>query len=92
MGEVGSNQASSYLARGNDQLREIVEDREGQAVLAACALGFGLGVAIGYAMGGPSEKERSRWTDRITAEGLGRKLLERVDQLLPESVTSRLHR
>ena len=87
-----SNESPSYLARGNEQLREIVEDREGQTVLLACAVGFGIGVAIGYALGGPSERERGRWSDRITAEGLGRKLLDRIDQFLPEAVASRLHR
>jgi hypothetical protein len=80
------------LARGNEQLREMVEDREGRTVLAACALGFGIGVAIGYALGAPSERVRGRWSDRITTEGLGKKILERLDQLLPEAVTSRLHR
>jgi hypothetical protein len=80
-----------YLQRGNEQFQGLVRDHEGQAVLAALALGFGIGLAIGYAIGGPSENESSRWHDRVTAEGIGRKLLQRIDQVLPEAITSRLH-
>lgn len=78
----------SFLARGNEQLRDLVEDHEGQTVLAALALGFGIGIVIGYSLGGgPEPKER--WTDRIAAEGVGRRLLARIDSLLPESISSK---
>jgi hypothetical protein len=82
------DQQQSYLERGNQQFREMVADHEGQAVFVALALGFGIGLALGYGMGGSRQEER--WTDRIAAEGLGRRLLERVESLLPEAVTSRL--
>lgn len=78
----------SYLDRGNQQFREMVADHEGQAVFVALAAGFGIGLAIGYGLGGSSDRP-DRWTDRIAAEGLGRRLLERVDSLLPEAITSR---
>jgi hypothetical protein len=89
--EQFAEEAEGYLARGNEQFRQMVEDHEGQAVLVALALGFGIGVAIGYAIGGPSERESSRWYDRAAAEGLGRKLMARIDQYLPEALSSRLH-
>lgn len=85
-----ASEAQRYLDRGNEQLRGIVEDREGQTILTAMALGFGIGLAIGYAIGGPSREEHYGW-DRRTAEGLGRKLLARLDQILPSSVSDRLH-
>ena len=84
-------QAQRYLEKGNERLREVVEDHEGQTVLIALALGFGVGVAIGYAVGGPPQSSTSRWIDRATAEGVGRKLLERIDQMLPTAITNRLH-
>jgi hypothetical protein len=90
-GQSYTDQAEGYLERGNEQLRGMVEDHEGQTVLVALALGFGIGVAIGYAMAGPSEHESARWIDRSTAEGLGRRLMERIDQMLPEAITSRMH-
>jgi len=56
-------------------------------VLVALALGFGIGLLIGYSLGG--EPEPRRWTDRIAAEGLGRRMLERIDAMLPESISSK---
>jgi len=82
----------SYMARGNQQLQAMVEDHEGQAVLVAFALGIGIGLVIGYGVGGPSPSRSERWIDRIAAEGLGRRLLERIDSLLPESITSRFEK
>jgi hypothetical protein len=87
-----ADDAQGYLERGNEQLRGMVADHEGQTVLVALALGFGIGVALGYAMAGPSQHESSRWIDRKTAEELGRKLMHKMDQYLPEAVTSRMHR
>jgi hypothetical protein len=88
-GGRGGQHEEGYLARGNEQIRELVTDHEGQAVLTALALGFGIGLMIGYAMG-PSEPEH-RWSDRLTAEGLGRRLLHHMDRLLPDALTSRLN-
>jgi hypothetical protein len=86
-----ADQAQHYLERGNERLRDMVEDHEGQSVLLALALGFGVGIAIGYAIGGPSQSASSRWIDRSTAENLGRKLMERMDQILPTAISGRLH-
>jgi hypothetical protein len=85
------DQAQNYLEQGNERLRDMVEDREGQTVLVALALGFGIGVALGYAIGGPSESHSRRWIDRSTAENLGRQMLDRLDHMLPEAISSRLH-
>jgi len=87
-GRQQSSHEEGYLERGNQQLRDMMEDHEGQTVLVGLALGFGIGLAIGYSMGGSSEPQR--WTDRIAAEGVGRRLLERIDSLLPESITNKL--
>jgi hypothetical protein len=67
----------------------MVHDHEGQAVLVALALGFGIGVMIGYSLGGPIERQE-HWTERFAAEGVGRRLLERLDRVLPEAISSRL--
>lgn len=82
-----SKGADGFLERGNQQLRDMVEDHEGQTVLVALALGFGIGLAIGYSI---SPEPQHRWTDRVAAEGVGRRLLERFDALLPESISSKL--
>jgi len=84
-----SQGADGFLERGNQQLRDMMEDHEGQSVLVALGLGFGIGLAIGYSMGASPEPKHA-WTDRLAAEGVGRRLLERIDALLPESISSRL--
>jgi len=86
-----ADEAKGYIEKGNQQLRDMVEDHEGQTVLVALALGFGIGVALGYALAGPSQQESSHWVDRATAERLGKKLMQKMDQFLPEAVSSRMH-
>jgi hypothetical protein len=78
-----------YLAQCNEQFREMVEDHEGQAALIALCLGFGVGLVIGYAIGGEGERSR-RGTDRVAAEDLGRRILKRIDAMLPEAISRRL--
>jgi hypothetical protein len=77
-----------YLARGACQIRHMVEDHAGRSVLTALAVGFGVGLAIGKALGHSSSHKH--WTDRVAAEGIGRRFLERLDQFLPEAISSRL--
>jgi hypothetical protein len=87
--EREEHEGRGYLERGNDQFRELMADREGQAALAALAFGFGVGLVIGYSIGG-STRHRDHWSDRIAAEGLGRRFLDRLESMLPESITSRM--
>jgi hypothetical protein len=89
LGEM-RQQASRYLEQGNEQFREMTRDHEGTAVLVALAAGFGVGVLIGCAMA-PSPRRHS-WTDRIAAEGLGRKIMQRFEGMIPEMIGERLHR
>ena len=79
----------SFFERGNDQLREMVADHEGRTLLVAAAFGFGIGLAIGCGIA--QSRQPERWTDRLAAEGIGRRLMERIDSLLPESISSKLH-
>jgi hypothetical protein len=84
-------QASEYVARGASQFREMTRDHEGSAVLVAFAAGFGIGLLIGGAMASSHQRPRS-WSDRIAAEGIGRRLLERVESMIPEAITDRFSR
>ena len=67
-------------------MRELVRDREGKAVLVALAAGIGVGLMIGSAFG-QSHRQPQSWRDRIAAEGFGRRLMERIESLIPEAVT-----
>ena len=86
-----AEEASGYLSRGASQIRGITRDHEGTAVLVALAAGFGVGLLIGAAIASSQSRPRS-WKDRIAAEGLGRRVLERVENLIPEALAERLGR
>lgn len=78
-----------YLERGKAQIKEIVEDREGRTVLTALVAGLGMGLLVGTALSG-SRKEK--WSDRVAAEGIGRRLMESVDKYLPDALSDRFGR
>jgi hypothetical protein len=88
--EMGE-QASGYLARGASQVRDLTHDREGTAVLVALTAGFGIGLAIGAALGASHSRPQT-WRDRIAAEGIGRRLMERVEGIMPDALSDYMHR
>jgi hypothetical protein len=81
---------SGFVSRGASQFGELTRDREGTAVLIALAAGFGIGFLIGSALA--PEPKPQRWSDRLAAEGIGRRLLERVESMIPEALAERLGR
>jgi hypothetical protein len=83
-GDVAS-QASNYVARSQEELRECIRGREGTALLMAAAAGLGLGLVVGAALG-RSHRETLSWRDRVTAEGFGRNFMERIQGMLPEAI------
>ncbi len=84
MGDVAEH-ASSYVRRGASQLRQLTRDHEGSAVLVALVAGLGVGVFIGSAMAAPHRQPKG-WKDRLMAEGLGRRMLDRIEGMIPAAV------
>jgi hypothetical protein len=85
------DEVTGYVSQGADQVREITRDREGRAVIVALAAGFGVGLLIGGAISSSQRRPRG-WSDRITAEGIGRKFLDRVESMIPEALSERFSR
>ena len=81
-----TNQASEYWAQGQEQMKECVRGREGAAMLMAVGAGLGLGLMIGVSLGRSHAKTRS-WRDRVTAEGFGRRLMDRIESMIPEALS-----
>lgn len=86
------NEVSGYLSRGASQVRDMTRDHEGTAVLVAFGAGVGLGLLIGSALAGAFESRPQRWTDRIAAEGLGRRMLDRIETMIPAALAERIGR
>jgi len=81
-----ADQATEYWNEGRDQVQECMRRREGAAVLMAAAAGLGLGLVVGAAMG-RSHKKQLTWRDRVTAEGFGRRLIERIESMIPDALS-----
>jgi hypothetical protein len=79
-----------YLARGQAQLRQMTAEREGRTVLIALAAGFGVGLLLGGAL--INSGRRFPWSQQAEAETLGRRILDRMDQYLPDAITRHVHR
>lgn len=88
IGEFG-HQASGYLERGATQFRELTRDREGTAALIAMAAGFGVGVVVGGLIASSTTGRQKTWSQRIAAEGIGHRLLERIESLIPDAISER---
>lgn len=82
-----ADRAKEYVQRGVDQVREMATDNLGKTIFTALGAGF----AIGFVLAQTSRSRRpSSWTDRITAEGVGRKILGQLDGVLPHAISDRL--
>lgn len=79
-----------YAAQGADRMQEIVQDNAGKSMLIALVSGLGVGILIGTAIGG--SRHSSRWWDRSTAEGLGQRILEKFEGIVPAAISERIHR
>jgi len=85
MASQAAGQASQYWEQGREQMQECMRGREGAAVLMAAAAGIGVGLVVGAALG-RSHKQQLTWRDRITAEGFGRRLMERIESMIPDAL------
>lgn len=90
MGEM-AEQASDYMTRGATRMREITRNREGTAVAVALAAGVGLGLVIGAGLVRGQQEQRS-WRTRAAAEGFGRRLMERIEGMIPDAVAEHFGR
>jgi hypothetical protein len=79
-----AEQASDYLSQGVSQTRECIREYSGTAV-AVSLVAFSIGLAIGHALGAPRHHSRS-WRDRVTAEGFGRRLMDRIEAMIPDAL------
>ncbi len=85
---ASSQQDSLERNRGTtDKVSHYVSDHPDESILTAFAAGAAIGLIIGLTMGESSSSSSRSWRDRRVAEGLGNRLMESLDSLLPDSVT-----
>jgi hypothetical protein len=90
-----SDDFSEYVSESAGEIRhcaqQAVSGREGTAVFVSLAVGFGIGVLIGTTLAAPRRRPAA-WRDRFMAEGLGQRVLDRIEDMLPQRLTSCLNR
>jgi hypothetical protein len=86
-GAIGdmAEQASDYVTQGAAEVQECIREHSGASIAVTLVAGFGVGLLIGRALGTPHRQPRS-WRERLTAEGVGRRLLDRIEAMLPEAL------
>ena len=80
-----AEQASEYMQRGASQVREMTRNREGTTVAVALAAGLGVGLMIVASLV-RSHRQQLTWRDRVTAEGFGRRLMDRIESMIPDAL------
>lgn len=91
--EQGGSDWQGMMSERKHQMDEMVQEHAGQSVLIALVAGFGIGYLIGCALASDGESSSySRWsrlTDRSAAEGIGRRVMDSLDRILPDAISSR---
>jgi hypothetical protein len=85
------HEVSDYMSHGAERFGEVTRGHEGQAVLVALAAGFGIGFVIGCALVAGNQRPKT-WSERMMAEGIGRKVMGRLEQMLPDAITEHFGR
>jgi len=80
-----ASRASDYWEQSEECTRDMVRGREGTAILMALAAGVGVGLVVGAALGRSFQEEQS-WRDRMRAEGFGRRLMDRIESIIPDAL------
>jgi hypothetical protein len=83
------NEAGGYTTQVASQIRDLTSEHTGTALLLALGAGLGVGLLIGTALRTPPRRQRSL-RERLLAEGLGQRLLERAENMLPDVLSERL--
>jgi len=86
-GAIGdmAGQASDYVSESAAEMQECIRERSGTAVVVSLVAGFGVGILIGRALTKSEPEPRSR-RYRSAAEGVGRRLMDRIEAMIPDAL------
>jgi hypothetical protein len=80
-----AEQASDYVSESASDMQECIRERSGTAVAVSLVAGFGIGLLVGRALTKPQQEPRSR-RYRAAAEGVGRRLMDRIEAMIPDAL------
>jgi hypothetical protein len=85
-----TSRVSDRVSEGYEQVRGTIGEHPATSVFTVFALGFGVGLALGCALSSSSHPSSS-WYDRAHAEKFGRRILDSIAGMVPETVAGRFH-
>jgi len=80
-----AEQASDYVSESAAEMQECIRERSGTAVVVSLVAGFGIGILVGRALTKSEPESRSR-RYRSAAEGVGRRLMDRIEAMIPDAL------
>jgi hypothetical protein len=80
-----AEQASDYVSESASEMQECIRERSGTAVAVSLVAGFGIGLLVGRALTKSEQEPRSR-RYRAAAEGVGRRLMDRIEAMIPDAL------
>jgi hypothetical protein len=86
-----TEQVSEYVTDTAEQAQEYIREHTGTSVISALVAGFGIGLLVGHAIGGP-QREPCSQRYRSMAEGLGTRLINRIEAVMPEALAEHFSR
>jgi len=78
-------QASDYVSESASEMQDCIREHSGTSVMVSLVAGFGIGLLVGRALTRPEPESRSR-RYRSAAEGVGRRLMDRIEAMIPDAL------
>jgi hypothetical protein len=82
--------ATAMMGDAVERVEQTVQHWPFSSVATAFGVGLGLGVILGCALSEQSRPSPSHWYDQLSAERLGRNVLDSLSNVLPERLASRI--
>jgi uncharacterized protein YjbJ (UPF0337 family) len=80
-----ADQARTRAFESYEDAEDLFRRRPTESVAVALAVGIGVGLAIGITLAAPRRRP-STWKDRLVAEDIGHRVLQRFADILPQSL------
>lgn len=73
-----------------ERMEETVQHWPFSSVTTAFGIGLGLGIVLGCALAEQSRPAPHHWYDQLSAERLGRSVLDSLSNILPDAIARRV--
>ncbi len=79
-----AERATDYISQSAAHAQGCIREHSGKSVMVSLVAGFGIGLLVGRALAKPAEPRLRSY--RSAAEGIGRRLIDRIEGMIPETL------